>query len=794
MPESNDAFQIIDNQGEIAAESGNNSVRNYLAYNDFIKRGLDYSVIAVLGPQSSGKSTLLNLMFGTNFAVMDAHVSRSRTTQGVWMAISKNEGKTEPVIVLDVEGTDSRERGEEDLAFERKTSLFSLALSSVLMINMWMHDIGRYNASNTALLKTVLELNLQLFQSSRSHHLSKTLLFFVIRDHTQTPREALIGIIMKDMEDIWKGISKPPDFVNSAFLDFFDVDFAPLPHKVYQPEQFLKEVSELKERFTKSHSKTVLRQDYSKDIPADGFYQFANNIWKVIKANKDLDLPTQKEMLAMYRCEEIAEHSFKLFLEELIPLKKEVEENIIENFSVKAQTLLNNCLSEYESIASRYHPETSARRKSQLSERVVSDLFEVFTVQLSKISIKSMELFQNLCTTAFPDDNGSQSSSSIGQVAVDEVPFYKKAKEVNGKTMMFFLDNAKASLLPNSDWTYKEEYDKLIKSVDKEITRLRKAHIAKTVEDVKTFIENLLVPGVSKATDKADPQMWNQIRSLYRNALESGEDELKKRLANFEIEPASVTDYLESIRSRTFELLKSKLKERTDFLPLKMHRRFEDAFTLDDQGLPRGWSKHDDVAAIFTRARKNAEVLLEKYAFLRLEPKDDDIVYFLGKNDNSNEEIEGDSSKKGKSSHGIVKNDPRVVLTIDECELILSRFHKETEAAYIQAIRDQESTVRATGVPGYIIVLILFLGFNEFVTILTNPILFILLIIGAGFAYLIFALNLSGPAIGMIDTAFRNLVSKIVTTAQGIDKIIHPPAPNNHTVRIPNDRKNLKSE
>lgn len=32
---------------------------------------------------------------------------------------------------------------------------------------MWHTDIGRYNAGNISLLKTVFELNLQLFQKSK---------------------------------------------------------------------------------------------------------------------------------------------------------------------------------------------------------------------------------------------------------------------------------------------------------------------------------------------------------------------------------------------------------------------------------------------------------------------------------------------------------------------------------------------------------------------------------------------------------------------------------------------------
>ncbi len=52
-------------------------------------------------------------------------------------------------------------------SFERKTSLFSLALAEVLMINMWVHDVGRFEGANYGLLKIVFELNLQLFQSAK---------------------------------------------------------------------------------------------------------------------------------------------------------------------------------------------------------------------------------------------------------------------------------------------------------------------------------------------------------------------------------------------------------------------------------------------------------------------------------------------------------------------------------------------------------------------------------------------------------------------------------------------------
>ena len=47
--------------------------------------------------------------------------------------------------------------------FERKSALFSLASSEVLIVNMWEHQVGLYQGANMSLLKTVFEVNLGLF-------------------------------------------------------------------------------------------------------------------------------------------------------------------------------------------------------------------------------------------------------------------------------------------------------------------------------------------------------------------------------------------------------------------------------------------------------------------------------------------------------------------------------------------------------------------------------------------------------------------------------------------------------
>lgn len=61
-------------------------------------------------------------------------------------------------VVLDLEGNDGRERGEDDTSFERQTALFALAVADVVLINMWAKDIGRESGAGKPLLKTIFQV------------------------------------------------------------------------------------------------------------------------------------------------------------------------------------------------------------------------------------------------------------------------------------------------------------------------------------------------------------------------------------------------------------------------------------------------------------------------------------------------------------------------------------------------------------------------------------------------------------------------------------------------------------
>nr|GEY73219.1 protein root hair defective 3 [Tanacetum cinerariifolium] len=121
------------------------------------------------------------------------HRAVGRTTKGIWIARSC-VGIEPHTIVIDLEGTDGSERGEDDTAFEKQSALFSLAMSDIVLINIWCHDIGREHASNKPLLRTVFMAMLRIFGPR------KTTLMFVIRDKTKTSIEKLESNLKKDIQ------------------------------------------------------------------------------------------------------------------------------------------------------------------------------------------------------------------------------------------------------------------------------------------------------------------------------------------------------------------------------------------------------------------------------------------------------------------------------------------------------------------------------------------------------------------------------------------------------------------
>ncbi|XP_011014500.1 PREDICTED: protein ROOT HAIR DEFECTIVE 3 homolog 2-like isoform X2 [Populus euphratica] len=368
-------MQLIDGNGKFNVDG----LKDFMTATEFAQSGLSYAIVAIIGSQSSGKSTLMNQTFHTNFEEMNAYNGRSQTTKGIWIAKCTD---IDPfTIAMDFEGTDSAQRGEDDTVFEKQSTLFALAIADVVLINMWYKDIGLENAASRPLLKTVFQVMTRLFKPR------KKALLFVLRDHSKTPLEYLKTALLEDIEKIWAAVAEPETLCSAPLKEFFNVEIAALPHYEFQEEKFKEQVAQLRQRFVHSICPGGLVGDRQEVEPASVFPLRAEEIWKIIKDNKDLDLPAVKVMVATVRCEEIADEKLKCFAydEDWLKMKEAVQDGPVSGFGGAVSSILETYLSEYDREVVYFDQEVqTAKRRLLLSNAlmVVRDAYDTMLMHL----------------------------------------------------------------------------------------------------------------------------------------------------------------------------------------------------------------------------------------------------------------------------------------------------------------------------------------------------------------------------------------------------------------------------
>ncbi|KAH9993622.1 RHD3/Sey1 [Russula vinacea] len=505
--------------------------------------GFDYNLVAVFGSQSTGKSTLLNRLFGTNFDVMDES-KRQQTTKGIWMC----RGHDMNVLVMDVEGTDGRERGE-DQDFERKSALFSLASSEVLIVNLWEHQVGLYQGANMGLLKTVFEVNLGLFgKKSQEGSNQRTLLLF--RPRSQTSRQHWTA----DLHRIWDTLSKPAELQDRKLTDYFDLSFTALPHKILASDRFESDVRRLRGRFT----------DKSRDdFTVVAFYM--EGIWEQVQTNKDLDLPTQQELLAQFRCDEIS--------------------------STHWQT-------RYDREALRYHQGMYKQKHANLVGTFDSPLSPLFLGQLKYLHKAVLVSF-------------------------------KAATVAGHKVEARFSDGAKEAIVTEGDasWQWEEELRMLRDEIQSVADQLRKDETKKMANTIERNFKKQIAEPVDSQLSRPTPEIWDSVLRTYKDTLENTEDSYPNKARSFGCTDKDNDQAVATLRQCAWATLRAKIDEQTGDAAIltKLCTYFEERFRYDEQGVPRIWKPDDDIDGVFTKVKDVTLELISLYA--KIVPQDSELAY-----------------------------------------------------------------------------------------------------------------------------------------------------------------------
>lgn len=302
---------------------------------------------------------------------------------------------------------------------------------------------------------------------------------------------------------------------------------------------------------------------------------------------------------------------------------------------------------------------------------------------------------------------------------------------------VFFSNGAQAILLSDTDWTYEEEYTQLKESIDEISAKSRVEETKKMIKTLEKSFQPQVNEFVSLYFKTPGQDMWVKILKKFQEVLADHERLLLKRAKSFNSSEEENTKSIENLRKRSWQQLRKKIDDELadNMFLLKLRERFEEKFRYDDEGLPKVWKPEDDIDAHFRKAREEAVNLIPLFSAVKI-PDGVEL------NIPSDEEFDFEDSL--------------IILSETKQHDLSVRFKRESDAFYLEAKRSVVSTT--AHVPYWVMVLLVALGWNEFIVIVTSPIYLVLFSFLGFVGYIIYMLNLFGP----VETAARMIAAKML--------------------------------
>ncbi len=415
----------------------------------------------------------------------------------------------------------------------------------------------------------------------------------MIRDHLgTTPLSNLRHTLLQDLGNIWSSLSKPAGLEKSRIHDYFDFAFVALPHKVLQPERFTEEVAKLRTRFRDGYRDAkmnaalgeedivggVFLPDYHRRIPADGFPHYAESVWEQIVNNKDLDLPTQQELLAQFRCDEISREVLVGFDEIISPLEKEQADRarmgeavLLSNLGSTMSDARARVLKEFEAEASRYHRAVYVRKRAELETKIDARLQALFRGQLAAAHKLGEAAFRAAVSAAV----------SVGQRRGNHrtADFAGIVEKETGRAVDQFERTARDAAIEGCAWSaFDDELRLFRKDLDDASARLRRDEMRKLAVLIERSVRTRLAEAVGVEFNKlgsgraglgapetgekpAEQELWDRVWAAFVDAVSDVETRFSERARSLDASPQEVDVGRWRLRRQSWAALRARIDE-----------------------------------------------------------------------------------------------------------------------------------------------------------------------------------------------------------------------------------------
>ncbi|XP_045889041.1 up-regulator of cell proliferation-like [Micropterus dolomieu] len=556
-------------------------------------------VLTVLGVQSTGKSTLLNTMFGVQFPV-----SSGRCTRGAYMLFlrvgedMKCDLNFDFILLIDTEGLKSPHLAQLEDSYEHDNQLATLVigLSDITMINVAME--------NSTEMKDVLQIAAHAFLRMKEigkkpvcHFVHQNVSGVSAHEKSMTERKHLLDQL-NEMTQIAAEMERL-DSIN-AFTDVLDYDMEQnnwnipglwhgTPPMAPVNTGYSEAVADLKKNLLESVKRD--RSDNVSQIPE--FLEWMRSLWKAVKYENFIFSFRNSLVAQAYDnlCKEFSQWEWE-FRKEILSWKKEAELEIL-NADSESQVETWNIL--VESKKSELSQTTELQQK--IMEKKLSDYYKRKDRHVNLIEKYKMD-FSNSIKSLAKEIKHSVCSEldCVLEIKIGTKKAQDIQREYRGKIeeqVMKLLSDCKDSTLTDEQLT--QEFEKMWAQATEHVPRLKERDIpACILNQLRKNFSNRNVNEKLQNTDKlmeigkgpfkiridhTDSYM-KKIQNMWSSDLQSFADSiieisrkfiLDKAKANGDYHDSFTRDLLENIDVRLQQSNK-RYKTNTQFeIDLKVH-------------------------------------------------------------------------------------------------------------------------------------------------------------------------------------------------------------------------------
>jgi len=424
----------------------------------------DIICISSFGPSKSGKSLLLNRLFSTEFPVSKRYNStiQNASTMIAKPTLLSNQISSRPIMVLDSGSKSSLIDSQESSTTARDLiscfMSFSLAISDVLVYNLWATDVGRYEAAGYDILRSIFTEYCRLFPRELNENqlevsdLKKTALLLVLHDHDDGSSLNLMReTLVSDLEKLWNDV---PKSVGSGYatnpvklIEVFEISVTSLPHPKHRKAEFDLKIDALRDRFVESD---LLKSDYSKAVPLEAFPTYVDVVWQDVcgargsvgqngTTSAGVFGVSRKDLVASYVCDNAYNSQYKSVMRTFNSWNSGVDRGrVIGRFGHSAERLLARVKREYEALTQSQSEQSVRGEKLDLLETLCAS-------QIRTLFNKQLVILQNQSVQKLKRALVSRASSNDHLVSLDSDALIREAERCE----QWFIDAADRLLIPS---------------------------------------------------------------------------------------------------------------------------------------------------------------------------------------------------------------------------------------------------------------------------------------------------------------------------------------------------------